>query len=119
MNVQTYSEREIGRPAVNMESVGYRIRRVDRYNFELQRWIPPGEKKNGKKSAGKWTGDGYFPRLDQAAQMMFERLVLEGPEVPTLADLIRDVARAQAQVAHSVRQFLADSLRATSAQESA
>src|SRR5690606_30862104 len=36
MNVQTYSEREIGRPAVNMESVGYRIRRVGRYNFELQ-----------------------------------------------------------------------------------
>ena len=92
---QVPAETEIGAPAVHIESVGYRIRRVDRYNFELQRWIEPGMKRNGKMSAGKWVPDGYYPRIDQAANAMFDRLMLQGKECPTLEDIRRDVERAR------------------------
>ena len=100
-----YSETEIARPDVTTEAVGYRIRRVDRCNWELQRWIPPGPAKNGKESAGRWKGDGYFPRLDQAAQAMFDRLVLEGAENPTLRELIEDVARCQKELLRAVQEL--------------
>lgn len=97
-------EQEIARPGVHTESVGYRIRRVDRFNWELQRYVPPGQKRNGKESAGGWRTDGYFPRLEQAAQAMFDRLVLHGVENPTLPDVIKDVNRAQEAVLQAVRE---------------
>ena len=70
-----------------MEAVRYRIRRVGRYNFELQRWIKPGPKRSRKTGDGTWIADGYFPRLDLVANKMFERLMLEGKEYPASVGL--------------------------------
>lgn len=73
----------------------YRLRRLDEFNWVVDRRVR--FKKENSKSR-PWRIIGYFPSLDQAAQRLFDRVLLSGKSEPSIESLIREVKDARAHI---------------------
>jgi hypothetical protein len=102
-----YQNQEIAPPtAQEYAKTSYRIRRCDRHNWQIEKWVKAGSGPKGRVSRGAWKGDGYFPQLEQAAQGLLDRLLLSGEEYPGIPELIEAVRRAHEYVAACVKDVL-------------
>lgn len=73
----------------------FRLRRLDKHNWTIEERVR--FKKENSKSR-PWRITGYFPGLDQAAQCLFDRVLLSGKSEPSIESLIREVKDARAHV---------------------
>jgi len=77
----------------------YRLKKADKYNWliEKQQKVKTGKNKGNLI----WKNCGYFPRVDQAARFLLDRIINE-KEFKTLSDINRNIIRARKQISDAV-----------------